>query len=657
MARPASLLTSIPTPAPGRRAALAPAPGLVLILTCALLFAGCAGTARGTKQSVYRLDPSLSVVDVSRSTADALVVIRYPAAVDEQAAPAYYAAFEQNAIGGSYKPDPESVQQSDRVAQSLIARSNYYSMTLYQELQERLPPDTVLLSPHVVELDGEGRLFSRPLLDAEEVPAVLTVDFGVYSFPDPTEMMSGEPLTFGDLVTPLFTVHADRWLRPSTYGLLVSSEPLLGAAWLQSRRESESRLLARSQGRFPEFRRSLDFIAFLDRGDPAVGRVPVKRPGDRRGALAAVESHPLEKLQMDGELVDWLSVRAYPDPFAKAFAEGAATRVATALNRVDHDRATFFARQAALARFDPELAAAVLSGNPDEPTRARLQMAEALLEAERRFVGSQSQRLYAGAYEGDYGAQMRQVLVAEHRLLEQRRELAVRQNVGAALAVVAFAGAAYIGSNVDVGDFWDSTAENLLLLGSVWAADSAFRAHAQSRTYGENFLVQMAPAMGRQVTVQFEWLQSQEQISANDLGEFREKTLALYQRSVRAIPSREVGDCRFLHPALDIGGWWYGPCKNGLADGEGYGAAVDERGYSLEYVGSANAGLADGSGAMIFRSPSEPAPVFFEGGFRQGLPHGVVKVEKPGKTPRVRQFRSGRDAGVADADDLRKPSF
>ncbi len=39
--------------------------------------------------------------------------------------------------------------------------------------------------------------------------------------------------------------------------------------------------------------------------------------------------------------------------------------------------------------------------------------------------------------------------------------------------------------------------------------NTAFSNNAESKTVGENFLVQMAPAINRQVSVQVEWLESQ----------------------------------------------------------------------------------------------------------------------------------------------------
>ena len=209
----------------------------IAILAASLLLTACAGTARGVKQSVYQADQSASVVDLSRSQADAMVVLRYPAVVADEALDAYYRTFEQNAIGGRVDRDNMPQMETDRVAQSIITKSNYYVMSLYRELANGLPKDSVLLSPHVIDVDANKRLTSRPLLATEQVPSVITIDFSVYSFPDPRKMMDSPPLTFGDIVTPLFVIHANRWTRAPTNGLLLSSEALVEASWMLSREQ------------------------------------------------------------------------------------------------------------------------------------------------------------------------------------------------------------------------------------------------------------------------------------------------------------------------------------------------------------------------------------------------------------------------------------
>lgn len=632
--------------------------GLLIVLLIAFLASGCAGTARGKKESVLQHDQNLSVVDNSLSKADAMVIIRYPAIVDDDAAEAYFQAFEKHAIGSAYTSDAQTRRDSQNIAQSIIAKSNYFAMSLYRELQDELPPTTVLLSPHLLMLDEKGQLSSRPLLASEEIPSVITVDFNVYSHPDPRKMMDADPLTFGDIVTPLFVVHSNRWLRPSTHGLLLSSSPLLASAWEQAEKQADEQVRIRYEQSGENFQRPLDFVTFLQTGNSRYTDIPLKGVGEARRDVMAVEQYPVEKIWMDGQMVSQLATHHDVDPFAEDFAKGAATRIGIALNRVDHDRATFFTRQQALARFDADLAVSFLARSDSPNVRTRLMMAERLIEAERKFLAAQTASLYEGTYSEGYGNQSREMIAAEYRLLEQRRELARAQNMSTALAIVAMAGGVYLGTSGDGSSILTSNAmSNLLVLSSLWAMNSAMSAHAESRTIGENFLLQMAPAINRQVSVQLEWHESREQITAREFSDFRRQTMSLYQSSVRSIQHEYDSGCEFLHPAMKSTGRWMGGCFAGRASERGYGLIIDPDGTTVEYLGAAHSGFASGTGAMIFRSPKELGAVYYEGSFRDGLPDGVVLLEEPGRKPGVRQFQAGKDRGSADPANLHRLIF
>ena len=52
------------------------------LLLASLLLSGCAGTARGKSSSVFSYDQTLAIADNSKSMADAMVIIRYPAILD-----------------------------------------------------------------------------------------------------------------------------------------------------------------------------------------------------------------------------------------------------------------------------------------------------------------------------------------------------------------------------------------------------------------------------------------------------------------------------------------------------------------------------------------------------------------------------------------------
>jgi hypothetical protein len=555
-------------------------------------------------------------------------------------------------------PENRTKKVTTRIAQSVIAKSGYFAMSLYRELQRELPADTVLLSPHIVLWDAERGVHSRPILATEQIPSVLTVDFSVYSYPDTEAMMDSPPITFGDLVTPLFVVHSDRWLQPATNGLLLSSEPLAGTAWALSEEQVESALQSRLQDRLDRHQRPLDFVAFLNRRAPPADQLPLKAVGNGGDGVMAVEDYPVEKIQMDGTLLAALSTDYAADPFAAAFVRGAATRVKQALNEVDHDRATFFARQNALARFDPELAVAFLARAGGESVRARLQLAEALIEAERRFISAQSLSIYDGTYLGDYGNKMRQMIEGEYNLLQDRRSAARKQNVTAAFAALALAGSIY-GATASgaAGAAALQTFAGPLMLGSIWAMSSTLETRAESAQMSEHFMALIAPALERQISVQMEWLESKERISAMGFAEFRNKTLTLYQARIRSLQAEFATDCQFRHPAFAANGRWYGGCREGRGQGRGYGVIVAGPGASVEYLGSAADGLPHGTGGLIARYRNETGAYYFEGGFVRGQPDGVLRIEEPGRKPRSREFRAGKDVGSGAMEQVARLEF
>lgn len=632
-----------------------PLAALLAVTLLSSLISSCAGMARGSRSSVFEHERDVPVADLRMSKANALVVIRFPAIIHADAEEPYFHAFSINAIGGEVPPANRTKKVTTRIAQSVIAKSNYFVMSLYRELQKELPEDTVLLSPHIILWDRERGIYSRPILAAEQIPSVVTVDFNVYSYPDTSALMDSPPVTFGDLVTPLFVVHSDHWLRPSTNGLLLSSEPLLEAAWDQSREQTASKLRSRLEFAPSREQRPLDFIAFLNsRANP--GRsLPLKQVGESGRDVLAVESYPVEKIQMNGGLLENLSAESELDPFAESFVRGAATRIIQTLNRVDHERATFFSRQSALARFDPALAIAVLAQAKGESVRARLQLAEALIEAERKFLAAQALSIYEGTYLGDYGIKMRQMIEGEYRLLENRRSMARKQNVTAAVAALALAGSIY-GATASgaAGALSMQSFSGVLMLGSIWAMSSTLETRAESAELSEHFLALIAPALERQISVQMEWLQSKERITAMGFAEFRNKTLTLYQARIRSMEVEFDSNCTFRHPAFAAPGSWYGGCRDGLAEQRGYGVILDDAGNWVEFLGSAKGGLASGIGAMTLGRAGQPGAAYFEGAFRAGRPHGVVRVEAPGEQPRIRAYVGGEDSGAAKASQWRR---
>lgn len=624
---------------------------------CALL-AGCAGMARGTSNSVYRGSTAVAATDPFPSGSAALVVIRYPAIISAEAEHSFYQAFGNHPIGGEVPIEVMLRTDMTRVAQAVVAKTNYYVMSLYRELRDALPEHAVLLSPHMITWDRDDGLASRPMLASEQIPSVLTVDFSVYSHPDIRQIMDAPPLTFGDIVTPLLVVHGSRWVRPATHGLVLSSDPLLQSSWWLSDRQARQQLAGMLEYPPVPFQRPLDFAAFLSARDAGAGELPRKPAGEFQADDLAVEIHPLEKVQMSPERIEQLSTAFEADPFAESFVKGAARRIAQLLQEVDQERALFFERQAALRRFDPELANVYLMRSGDESVRSRLQLADALIRAEKTFLADQSEKVYQGTYHGDYGQKMRKMIEAEYGMLEERRRLARIQNVTTALAAAMLAGSVY-GTSVS-GSVVASALQSItpvLVLGSIWSARSSMKTRTRSVNVTEKFMALMAPELDQQIDVQMEWMESRERITARGFAEFRDKTTALYQSRVRSLDLAHDDRCAFRHPAYTASGRWFGRCEDGLAAGRGYGVLRDAQGNSVEYLGEAAAGLAAGTGAMIVQDVEQIGATYYEGRFRDGLPHGVVQLQRPGDKPRLRRFEAGAESGKATASEWQRPRF
>lgn len=630
---------------------------IMLVLTTGLV-SGCAGTARGKGTSVFSNLKPEEVTSQESSEASALVVIRYPAMIHANAENLYVSSFAINSIGGDVPYAVHGNRQTARIAQSVIEKSSYYAMSLYHELKSLLPEASVLLSPHIIDWDKEHNLYSRPILGTEQIPSVLTIDFNIYSFPDIDELMNAPPVTFGDLVTPLIVIKSSHWIQPSLNGLLVSSLPLASSAWRQVRDEAENSFRSRLDDDPQKPVSSLGFISFLRERNEADLALPLKRTGDGNKQLVAIEQYSLEKIQMNGAVISALSEDFSVDPFVQSFVKGASTRVVEILNSIDHEKATFFARQAALERFDPELARVFFVQSTDESVRARLQLAEALVGAEREFLAAQSDSIYDGTYSGNYGSKMRKIIAAEYRMLEQRRQLARKQNITTAVAVIALAGSVY-GA---VASTAASTAaviatSGAALAGSGWALHKSLETKTESKEVNRYFLARMAPAFDRQMSVQMEWLESKEVITARGFAEFRNKTLSLYQSRVRSMQISADSRCLFTHPGFGTSGRWYGVCADGVASGRGYGLVMNQRGDTVEFIGDAQNGLASGHGGMIIQRKGQMGATYYEGSFKNGLPDGVVRVEKAGQSPKLRRFKAGADVGKGSAANLHRLKF
>lgn len=630
-----------------RRAALS-------ALVASLLLAGCAATATGTARSAMVSDVAATPLTAVQPAGTVLVTVRYPAMVETDAEDAYREAFLSSPMGGRVSSDLKDNPDARNIADSVVIKSNYFALSLYKELAERLPDHGVLLSPHAIALDEAGTLTSTPITEAEQIPSVLTVDFATYSFPDPDKMMQSEPLTFGDLLTPLIVVHTDHRAAAPNKGVLLASSPLLAHAGGTARGAIDGSLDQIQSGQFDPPPRELDFIAFLTRGQTRA--LPTQGLSFGQ-TVSAAQLYPMEKLVLDrgalarlgdpGRKVDAKAgaTSPPPDPLERVFSSALADRIIALLNGVDTRKAAMVQRAAAVHQFDPTLAALSITGLPDQDYRARIRYAERLMDAQRKYLSIQSLRIYDGIHNGEVGRQVREMLLAEWDVIEQRREMARQQNMATALAiagaVAAGAAAASAGDTFDAGDY---LLVDLMTDAAILATIQAISINRQSAAVGANYLASIVPALEEQTSIQVNLIESNETITAIRYEDLQAKLQQMYAENQRAIDTIATS-CGYAHDGAEPIGIWQGECAGGLAAGAGVGVVRYDDGTAVEYFGQAENGRPQGTGLLI-RHLADGSQAL-EGGFVNGQPDGVVRVSRPGMADALRLFEDGRDVGPA----------
>lgn len=645
-----------------RKGARAP---LMASMAAVLILGGCASTATGVKQSAMVSSTTPQTLKSEAPAGSVLAVIRYPAVVETAARDAYYKAFEAKTIGGDYSKKADAAQ-TQSVADSVIVKSNYFALSLFKELAARLPEHSVLLSPHAVKLDAQGNLTSEPITQAESLPSVVSVDFATYSFPDASKMMGKAPLTFGDLVSPLVSVRTDHRASAPTQGLIFASAPLLPYAAGAGRADAKAGMEIMQRGQFDTHVPELDFIAFLSQGERA--SVPVQGLGGDLNDNRVV-AYPVEKIKLDGVALERLKTAndGSVDPLERVFSDAMADNILEMINWADAEKAVMADKAAAIAQFDPSLAALTFVGSDAADYQARVRYAERLLEAQRKYLSVQSLRIFDGVHNGEMGAQMRDMITAEYKVLEDRRELARKQNQATALAVLGAvaAGAAIAngggGSNCGGArtqreydncrrrqsrtDYGNQVLTNLAIQGAMVAAQQAVSYNQRSKAVGSNYLSSIVPALEEQTTITVDLIDSNETITAIRFEDLKEKLQTLYTNKQRALDTVATR-CAYAHDGSGTG-TWLGACRGGQANGSGAGVLRRADGTSFEYYGLAQNGMPNGPGLMIEHTPD--GSFSLEGNFANGRADGPVYVSRPGREEELRNYNQGQDVGAGSA--------
>ena len=623
-----------------------------------LLLSACASTATGQKQSNLVTNAPAQTLKTTAPNGSLLAVVRYPAVVAESAKEEYRKSYISSPIGGNVSKNSANSTEAENIIDSTIVKSNYYALSLYKELAARLPEHSVLLSPHEIKLDENGKLTSEPITKAENLPSVVTVDFAAYSFPDPKKMMDKNPLTFGDLISPMVSVRTDHRAAVPTYGVKLASRPLVKAAVSNSMKTAAQGLTEVQSGRFDQSAPALDFVAFLS-GDRAAGTP--ERSLSLSNEDHAVQIAPLEKIKMNGGKIMALSnsQQGSVDPLQPVFSTGFADRIIDIINDTASEKSAMARRAAAISTYDPSLAALTFAGSNKPDYNARYNYVSRLLDAERKYLSVQSLRLFDGVHNGEMGAQVRDMLKAEYKVLERRRELARKQNQATALAVLGAVAAGASMSNqgssstqcdrygncrvIQRPNYGQRILTDVLINASIYAGTQAFAYKRESKAVGNNYLTSIVPALEQQTNIQVDLIDSSETITAIRFEDLQDKLKNLYsekQRSLETIATR----CAYRHGNEEVG-TWMGVCEGGYANGSGVGVFKHDDGSAIEYYGHAVNGRPHGSGYLVVYDKG--GAYSLEGRFIDGEADGVMRVARAGKPDELRKYANGKDTGSA----------
>lgn len=615
------------------------------LLALGALSTGCASTAKGIKTSVVNSSVPSESLRADVPEGGVLAVIRYPAIVEAEAKDTYHRAYAKRALGGATGRGVTNTIETVAVADSTVVKSNYFALSLYKELAARLPEHAVLLSPHAIKLGEGGELTSEPITAAEDLPSVVSVDFATYSFPDSKKMMSDVPLTFGDLITPLVTVRTDHRAAAPTQGLLLASQPLLTRAAAEGRETALETIEAMQRGDLDPVIPELDFVSYITNDTPQ--KISVEKLGTRSDTNSAMVL-PVEKVRVPESEMKLLQGASdgTVDPLDDIYTEALSKRIIALINGLDTDKAVMMGKAASVAEFDPSLAALTFVGSEEDDYAARTAYAERLLDAQRKYLSVQSLRIFDGVHNGELGAQVRDLISAEHKVLETRRTLARQQNLATALAVASVVGgiaASSGGASSESQRRQRSAASSAMIQAGIFAATEAYSKAQLSQQVGTNFLNSIVPALEQQTTVTVDLLDSNETITAIRYEDLQAKLQTLYAERQRSLDTVAT-QCAYVGTDGTKRGTWLGVCEGGLANGSG--AGVLKTGDDvMEYYGYAKDGLADGPGLMIRHSSI--GTISYEGNFAKGLPDGTVRVSQSGRADKTRNYVAGVDTGAS----------
>lgn len=612
--------------------------GLILLVVC---LEGCSTMSSWRPDANFSPEifgePAILTKPGAENSEHALVVLRFPAVLEERAKAVFKEQYASQRL--SFPPDTRSEGSAplvENVELEALNKTGYYVFELYQALQKKLPPNTVLLQPTIISLDNNGELIERA--EEEFPPSVLYADFFAYVYP--TRPMTYEPQTFGDLITPLLTVRTALAAAPTTLGTLVGTQYLL---------TPPDNIAYELDGSHSLGRTLIDYLRNGMSDTHIFEHVVTARPLQRDKVFA----FDLTEVEMNQDQLKAQAETEGPVPFedlpAKPVMELYANVIVDALNVVDHDLATREARRKYISRIDPELAQAYpLPPGEDIPVvQRKINLLRVIEAAERKTLAQSSAKSLTEIYHGEFGQNMRQQFLVELEHAEKMRSNMKGQIAGQVMGIL-LAG---------VGGVMESRAlarnDSALYSNSFSMKQSAMQASLsgyQLQGARSHLSTEFESALASVRESQLEYSIKLEgegviKIQADNLRGARNKFRSIYAKRMGLgafilAESAEgsqgmqcVGTQRPMEalPDTTISVTWTGTCSNTGANGYGLALWMQNGTFLGEFQGEMRDGQAQGRGRVVL--PYKETPFFHsvEATFANGQPVGPMVVHAPGK--------------------------
>lgn len=398
---------------------------------------------------------------VAQSTAaqdkDALIVVRYPARISDQALRPYFSFYDDRGFGNYFykasgskvitpiiwgKDDTKPPRDMHDAGAESISKSTYFALATYEYLLREFPAGKVILQPMQIvaksvrsEKDGviaPGESWPITLTEqptAHYPPAPVYVDVAVHINPFYRVYTYNEPTTFGRYVTPLITVRTAPAASPETSGLLVLPQAFVEYTRLVPPDAPADRGLGVNLTEYLDGDQGIPADVDLLNKDLFAAKEDV-RPGK-------VFLMPIKQTELSAdELSDDGS--GTPLPEEKTTAE-IASLLKGAVSSVAYDKATASGRRDYVENFDLRLSSQLARGQLSASDQAKLDLLRQFEQAEWEMLTAEDRQFVKDVFHGEWGQSMRDLRSGENEIVdkvEEARRAAQFQAMAGALAAM-----------------------------------------------------------------------------------------------------------------------------------------------------------------------------------------------------------------------------